>query len=196
MENGHLLRGNLINGAVLGHHIHVVTSPQTKSFHTHGGSTVKNPPAMQEPKETQVQYLVWEDPLEEEMVTHSSTLAHRIPWTEGPGRLRLQGVRHDWSNLASPHLLYTEILWGLPHFIDEVRGFPLDFRQSCHFFWGKAHLSAQWSYPHHSISWLSLWRQNLLLSLNSPPGSHDPCSNSLHMPHPHPKMEFCQCHQY
>ena len=37
-----------------------------------GGSLVKNPPAVQE---TQVQSLVWEDPLEKEMATHSSILA-------------------------------------------------------------------------------------------------------------------------
>ena len=36
----------------------------------------------------QVQPLGQEDPLEEEMVTHSSILAWRIPWTEVPGRLR------------------------------------------------------------------------------------------------------------
>ena len=42
---------------------------------------VKNPPAM---RETQVQSLVWEDPLEKGMVTHSSILAWRIPWTEEP----------------------------------------------------------------------------------------------------------------
>ena len=42
---------------------------------------VKNLPAMQE---TQVPSLGQEDPLEEEMATHSSTLAGRIPWTEEP----------------------------------------------------------------------------------------------------------------
>ena len=41
--------------------------------------TVKNLPAMQE---TQVQSLGQEDPLEKGMVTHSSILAWRIPWTE------------------------------------------------------------------------------------------------------------------
>ena len=38
------------------------------------------------------------DPLEKGMVTHSSILAWRISWTEGPGRLQsigLQRVRHD-----------------------------------------------------------------------------------------------------
>ena len=40
---------------------------------------VKRLPAM---RETQVQSLGWEDPLEKEMATHSSILAWRIPWTE------------------------------------------------------------------------------------------------------------------
>ena len=50
--------------------------------------TVKNPPAMQD---TQVQSLVWEDPLEKGMATHSSILAWRIPWTGEPGRLQSVG---------------------------------------------------------------------------------------------------------
>ena len=55
---------------------------------------VKNPPAMQE---TQVQSLGEEDPLEEGMVTHSSILAWRIPWTEKPGRLQSMGVaKNQW----------------------------------------------------------------------------------------------------
>ena len=48
--------------------------------------------------ETQVQSLGWEDPLEKEMATHSSTLAWKIPWTKEPGRLQsmgLQRVRQD-----------------------------------------------------------------------------------------------------
>ena len=49
-------------------------------------------------RETWVRSLGWEDPLEKEMVTHSSILAWRIPWTEKPGRLQSMGsqrVRHD-----------------------------------------------------------------------------------------------------
>ena len=56
---------------------------------------VKNMPAMQE---TCVRSLGWEDPLEKEMATHSSTLVWRIPWTEEPGGLQSmesQRVRHD-----------------------------------------------------------------------------------------------------
>ena len=40
----------------------------------------------------------WEDSLEKEMATHSSTLAWRIPWTEEPDRLQsmgLQRIGHD-----------------------------------------------------------------------------------------------------
>ena len=50
--------------------------------------TVKNLPAIQE---TRVLFLGWEDPLEEEMATHSSILAWRIPWTEKPGGLQSMG---------------------------------------------------------------------------------------------------------
>ena len=56
---------------------------------------VKNLPAVQE---TQVQFLGQEDPLEEEMATHSSILAWRILWTKEPGRVQsmgLQRVGHD-----------------------------------------------------------------------------------------------------
>ena len=65
---------------------------------------VKHLPAMQE---TWVRFLGQEDPLEKEMVTHSSILAWKIPWTEEPGRLYIyiyicisislgsERVRHD-----------------------------------------------------------------------------------------------------
>ena len=56
---------------------------------------VKNLPEVQE---TRVQSLGREDPLEEEMATHSSFLAWKIPWTEEPGRLQSTGsqrVRHN-----------------------------------------------------------------------------------------------------
>ena len=49
-------------------------------------------------QETLVRSLGQEDPLEEEMATHSSILAREIPWTEEPGRLQsmgLQRVGHD-----------------------------------------------------------------------------------------------------
>ena len=49
-------------------------------------------------RETRVQSLGWEDPLEKEMAIHSSAIACKIPWTEEPGRLQsmgLQTVGHD-----------------------------------------------------------------------------------------------------
>ena len=56
---------------------------------------VERLPAM---RETQVQSLGWEDPLEKEMGTHSSTLAWNIPWTEKPGRLQSMGSQRVGHN--------------------------------------------------------------------------------------------------
>ena len=53
---------------------------------------------MQETQETRAGSLGQEDPLEEEMATHSSILAWKASWTEDPGRLQSTGsqrVRHD-----------------------------------------------------------------------------------------------------
>ena len=50
-------------------------------------------------RETRIESLGQEDPLEKEMATHSSTLAWKIPWTEEPSRLQSMGsqrVGHDW----------------------------------------------------------------------------------------------------
>ena len=47
-------------------------------------------------QQNQVQFLGQEEPLEEEMATHSSILAWRIPWTEEPGRLQSMGLK-EWE---------------------------------------------------------------------------------------------------
>ena len=70
--------------------------------------TVKSLPKT---RETQVQSLGREAPLEKEMATHSRVLAWRIPWMEEPGGLQsmgsqrvglfLQRVGHDWANSLS-----------------------------------------------------------------------------------------------
>ena len=61
--------------------------------------TVKNLPVMEE---TGVQSLGWEDPLEKEMATHSSTIAWKIPWTEEPGRLHtVHGVTTEQLHFLS-----------------------------------------------------------------------------------------------
>ena len=57
--------------------------------------TVKHLPTVWE---TWVRSLGWENPLEKEVATYSSTLAWKIPWMEEPGKLQsmgLQRVRHD-----------------------------------------------------------------------------------------------------
>ena len=49
-------------------------------------------------QETRVRSLGWEDPLEKEMATHSSTLAWKIPCTEEPGRLHSIGLQRVGHN--------------------------------------------------------------------------------------------------
>ena len=64
---------------------------------------------MQKTQETWVWSLGWEDPLEEEMATHSSILARLNPWSEEPGRLQsmeLQRGGQDWANEHANELIY------------------------------------------------------------------------------------------
>ena len=57
-------------------------------------------------KETWVESLGWEDPLEKGMAIHSSILAWRIPWTEEPGRLQSMELPScTWLN--DTHNIYT-----------------------------------------------------------------------------------------
>ena len=67
-------------------------------FFTNFHVVIKNPPANTEDVKDMSQSLNRENPLEEEMATHSSILAWKIPWTEEPGGLQFMGsqrVRHD-----------------------------------------------------------------------------------------------------
>ena len=69
--------------------------------------TVERLPTM---RETRVRSLGWEDPLEKELATHSSTLAWKIPWNEEPGRLQSMGsqrVGHNWA--TSLHFKWTAV---------------------------------------------------------------------------------------
>ena len=67
-------------------------------------------------KETRVWSLGWADLLEDDMATHSSILAWRIPWTEEPGSLQSVGSQrdgHDCSNLVYARLLtYIALLYS------------------------------------------------------------------------------------
>ena len=74
--------------------------------------TVKHLPAV---RKTWVQSLGWEDPLEKEMATHSSTLAWKVPWTEEPGGLQPMGsqrVGHHW--MSSLSLFMAHMVKNLP----------------------------------------------------------------------------------
>ena len=59
---------------------------------------VKNPPAM---RETWVQSLGWEDPVEESIATHPSIFTWRIPGTEEPGGLQSMGSQSDMTEQLS-----------------------------------------------------------------------------------------------
>ena len=73
-------------------------------------STVKNLPTMQE---TQVQSLGWEDPLAEEMATHSSILAWRMPWTEELAGYSPQGCEEsDTAEQLTPSGWHRKVIWA------------------------------------------------------------------------------------
>ena len=76
-----------------------------------GGASGKKPACQCRKQEMQVWSLGQEDPLEEGLATHSSTLAGRIPWTEEPGGLQSVGshrVRYNWSHLACKYAIILE----------------------------------------------------------------------------------------
>ena len=59
----------------------------------------------------QVPSLGWEEPLEEEMATHSSILAWKIPWTEEPGRLQSVGLKElDMTEHTLAHTLGDKVV--------------------------------------------------------------------------------------
>ena len=77
--------------------------------------TVKRLPAM---RETRVQSLGREDPLEKEMATHSSILAWKIPWME-PGRLLSMGCPWGCKELGTAERLHFTSL----HFFASLYGY-------------------------------------------------------------------------
>ena len=79
-------------------------------------SEVRNLSAIAEDVRDMCLTLGQENPLEEGMTTHSSILAWRIPWAEEPGGLlsmRLQRVRHNWSDLTCTTILSRAITFYL-----------------------------------------------------------------------------------
>ena len=72
-------------------------STQSKMGASLVARTVKDPSALQE---TRVRSLGWEDPLEEGMATHSSTVAWRIPMDRGAWRAAVHGVAKSQTGLS------------------------------------------------------------------------------------------------
>ena len=60
-------------------------------------------------QQSQVQFQGQEDPLEKEMVTHSSILAWEIPWTEEPGRLQSTGLQRVGRDLVSKQQTHIKV---------------------------------------------------------------------------------------
>ena len=80
---------------------------------------VKNPPAI---RETWVQSLNWEDPLEKGKATHSSILDWRIPWTEEPGRLYSPWGHKESDTTAAAAA--AKLLQSCPTQCDPIDGSP------------------------------------------------------------------------
>ena len=76
-------------------------------------------------QETRVQPPGWEDPLEKEMATHSSTLAWKIPWTEEPGRLQYMGSQRAIS-LSS--VQFSSVAQSCPALCDPMNHSTADLR--------------------------------------------------------------------
>ena len=71
-------------------------------------------------KDTQVQSLGLEDPLEKEMATHSSTFAQRIPWTEESGGLRSMRLKELIMTELLTHIIILKFITGINSIIWEI----------------------------------------------------------------------------
>ena len=97
---------------------------EIKGLITFSFSDGKASAAMQK---TWVRSLGWEDPLEKEMATHSSTLAWKIPWTEEPGRLLSMGSQSQtWLSDFTLYFFRTSTWSPLESHlsINTILGFP------------------------------------------------------------------------
>ena len=108
-----------------------------------------------------VQSLGPEDPLKEEMATHSSILAWSIPWTEEPVGLQsmeLQRIRHDWNDVAWMYCLFL-CVWlsslstkslGFIHVVECVR-ISFLFKTEYSVVWTDHVLFSNWSVIGHFV---------------------------------------------
>ena len=100
---------------------------------------VKNPLPVWE---TWVWFLGWEDPLEEEMATHSSILAWRIPWTREP-------VRLGWSDFARTHACLCDSLTSFKYYDSSTVWLSFFFRFNLHIAVLSAEMSLIFLHFHH-----------------------------------------------
>ena len=130
--------------------------------------TVKNLPTT---RETWLQSLGWENPLEKGMATHSSILAWRIPWTEAPGGLQSTGSQRVGHDCVMPLSLFHQC-WNpsRPQWFCE-QGFPLGVSLG-----GKtehlAYLSDTLFYTQHSSMTAQYSPSHTLFAF---PLHHNPC---------------------
>ena len=127
-------------------------------------------------QETWVQSLGREYPLEEEMATHSSNLAWKVPWTKEPGGLQSMGwqrVRHDWvhiqiffslqsqypQSIMATH--FTILAWTIPC-TEEPSGLQFMGLQRVEHDWVTKHTHTHFIYGyqnnHSKTSKQKLWR--------------------------------------
>ena len=83
---------------------------------------------MQEMHETRVRSQGWEDALEKEMATHSSILAWKIPWTEEPGGLQVQGVAKSWTRLCFTFFLPFFLSFQIVDFTPQIEPWSENWR--------------------------------------------------------------------
>ena len=109
----------------------------------------------------EIQSLGWEDPLQEEMVTHSNILSWKIPWTEEPGRLQSIGllrVRHDWSSLAHTHSMFYSLGFTFRSMICFELSFMYDVRYGLSFLFFFLPMDIQ-LFLHHLLKRLILFHK-------------------------------------
>ena len=111
-------------------------------------------------QETQVQSLGQEDPLEKGMVTHSSILARRTPWTKEPGGL--QRVRHHWatSRESALQVIYNIVLVSGVQQNDSVIHVSIFFSDSFPI----------WVITEYWVEFPVLYSRSLFIYYCSPPG--------------------------
>ena len=122
---------------------------------------------MQEMPQTQVRSLGWEDALEKEMATQSSSFAWKMQWTEEPGGLQsmgLQRIGHDWAHNGTPlqsscleNPMDGGVWWVAVHGVTKSQTWLSDFTFTFHF-----HALEEEMATHSSVlAWKIPWTEEL-----------------------------------